>query len=372
MSELNFHLETKLVSLGRPDHVAGAPMNVPIGLSSTFVAGENSHGYIREGTDLTEALEAVIGAVEGGLSIVYSSGIATINAVVDLLPANAIVVAPNHAYPGNSVRLRELAAVNRIQLREVQIDDIEEIRAAASGAALLWLESPTNPLMEVVDLKAAIEIGHSHNALVAVDNTFMSPVRQQPLMLGADISMHSATKSISGHSDSLIGVLSTNDIELAKQLKGRRTLQGTMPGALETFLALRGIRTLNLRYDRAEKNATYLAEKLEKHPAVDYVLYPGLPSHKHHTRHFNQATGGGHVVCFVLKGNAEKAENVCNAVKIWTHATSLGGVESTLERRRRWPAEPVATPESLIRMSVGIENVEDLWSDLEAALTEAL
>lgn len=372
MSEQNFQVETKLVNLGRPKHVAGAPMNVPIGLSSTFIAGENSHGYVREGTDLTEALEAVIGAVEGGMSIVYSSGIATINAVVDLLPAGAIVVAPSHAYPGNSVRLRELAAVNRIQLREVQIDDTEEIRSAAIGASLLWLESPTNPLMEVVDLKTAIEIGHAQNALVAVDNTFMSPVRQQPLALGADISMHSATKSISGHSDSLIGVLTAKDPELAKQLRGRRTLQGTLPGALETFLALRGIRTLNLRYDRAEKNATHLAQKLESHPAVNYVLYPGLTSHKHHTRHFNQATGGGHVVCVVLKGGAEIAEKVCNSVKIWAHATSLGGVESTLERRRRWPVEPTATPESLIRLSVGIENFEDLWSDLESALNAVL
>ncbi len=368
MSEQNFHLETKLVNLGRPDHVAGAPMNVPISLSTTFIAGENSHGYVREGTDLTEALEAVIGSVEGGHSIVFSSGIATINAVVDLLPANAIVVAPNHAYPGNSVRLRELAAVNRIQLREVQIDDTEEIRNAISGAALLWLESPTNPLMEIADLKTAIGIAKTQNALVAVDNTFMSPVRQQPLELGADISMHSATKSIAGHSDSLIGVLTAKDAELAKQLRGRRTLQGTLPGALETYLALRGIRTLNLRYDRAEQNALELATRLEAHPAVEYVLYPGLASHKHHTRHMNQASGGGHVVCFVLKGSAEQAESLCNSLNIWSHATSLGGVESTIERRRRWPAEPIATPETLIRASVGIENSSDLWADLETAL----
>lgn len=372
MSEQNFHLETKLVNLGRPKHEAGAPMNVPISLSTTFIAGDGSHGYVREGTDLTEALEAVIGSIEGGHSIVYSSGIATLNAVVDLLPAGAIVVAPSHAYPGNSVRLRELAAVNRIQLREVQIDEIEEIRTAAIGAALLWLESPTNPLMEIVDLKTAIEIGHSQNALVAVDNTFMSPVRQQPLLLGADISMHSATKSIAGHSDSLIGVLTAKDPELAQQLRGRRTLQGTLPGSLETYLALRGIRTLNLRYDRAEQNALELAKRLEKHPAIDYVLYPGLTSHKHHTRHTNQATGGGQVVCAVIKGSADQTELVCNSVKIWAHATSLGGVESTLERRRRWPAEPVATPESLIRMSVGIENVEDLWADLSSALDKVL
>lgn len=372
MSEKDFQIETKLVNLGRPDHVAGAPVNVPLSLSTTFVAGENSHGYVREGTDLTEALEDVIGSIEGGHSIVYSSGIATINAVVDLLPAGGIVVAPNHAYTGNSVRLRELAAVNRIQLREVQIDDTEEIRNAISGASLLWLESPTNPLMEISDLKAAIDLGHSQNALVAVDNTFMSPVRQQPLALGADISMHSATKSIAGHSDSLIGVLTTTNPDLAQQLRGRRTLQGTLPGSLETYLALRGIRTLHLRYERAEQNAKLLAEKLEKHPAVDYVLYPGLPSHKHHTRHTNQASGGGHVVCFVVKGDAQKAETVCETVKIWTHATSLGGVESTIERRRRWPAEPVATPESLIRASVGIENVNDLWSDLDKALNAIL
>lgn len=366
--ETSWHSETAAVSAGRPPHVPGAPVNYPIGVSTTFSAGDSQHAYIREGSTGTEALEQVLGALEGGHSIVYSSGIATVNAVIDLLPGGAIVVAPNHAYPGTNVRMRELHSVGRIDVREVQIDDPAAIEAAAEGAALIWLESPTNPLMEVADIRAAVAVAQRVGALVAVDNTFMSPVRQSPLALGADISMHSATKSISGHSDALIGSLSTSDPELAQKLRSRRTMQGTLPGAMETFLALRGVRTLHVRTDRAEANALEIAQRLESHPRVEKVLYVGLESHPHHERHMSQADGAGAVVCFVASGSVEDVERICAATKLWTHATSLGGVESTLERRRRWPAEPDATPEGLIRLSVGIEHIDDLWADLNQAL----
>lgn len=364
-----WHPETSAVAAGRPPHVPGAPVNYPIGLSTTFNAGDPKHAYIREGSVGTEALELVLGSLEGGHSVVFSSGIATVNAVLDLLPAGAIVVAPNHAYPGTNVRLRELAEVGRISVREVAIDNPAAVDAAADGASLIWLESPTNPLMEVADIRAGVASAQRVGALVAVDNTFMSPARQSPLALGADISMHSATKSISGHSDALIGSLSTRDVELAEKLRQRRTMQGTLPGSLETFLSLRGLRTLHIRTDRAEANALELAERLEGHARVERVLYVGLESHPHHERHMSQADGAGSVVCFVLKGNIDDTEKVCASTTLWTHATSLGGVESTLERRRRWPAESPDTPETLIRLSVGIEHVDDLWADLEQALS---
>jgi cystathionine gamma-synthase len=196
----------------------------------------------------------------------------------------------------------------------------------------------------------------------------MSPVFQLPLELGADFSMNSATKSISGHSDSLLGVLTAKTLELADELKKRRLLQGTFPGSLELYLATRGVRTLHLRAAKAVENALELARRLEKHPRVSQVLYPGLENSVDYDIHMSQASGGGSVMSIVLTGDAEEAERVCESTFLWTHATSLGGVESTLERRRRWPAEPAITPESLLRLSVGIENVEDLWQDLNQAL----
>ena len=364
--------ETLAVSLGRPAHVTGAPVNYPIAVSTTFVAGDNAHGYIREGTVGTEALEQVIGALEHGHATVFSSGIATVSAVVDLLPAHAIVVVANHAYPGTVKRLREFHTVERIVLREVLVSDTDAVIAASEGAALVWLETPTNPLMEVADIRAIVAAAKKSGALVAVDNTFMSPLRQRPLDLGADISMHSATKSISGHSDVLMGVLTAKDPELAEKIRVRRTMSGANPGALECFLALRGLRTLAIRTDRAEANAQVIAEKLAAHPRVEQVLYVGLPTDPGHARHKSQASGAGAVVCFIPKGDVDKTELICESTQLWTHATSLGGVESTLERRRRWPAESPDTHESLIRLSVGIENVDDLWADLDQALTRAL
>lgn len=359
--------ETIAVSAGRPPHVPGAPVNYPIGLSTTFHAGVLGHGYIREGTVGTEAFEAIMGQLEHGHSVVFSSGMATLNAVVDLLPANAKVVAPNHAYPGTSGRLRELHKVQRINLVEVLANDTTSWIQNAADADLLWIESPTNPLMEISDIRKIIS-AKSAKTLVVVDNTFMSPVFQLPLELGADFSMNSATKSISGHSDSLLGVLTAKSLELADELKKRRLLQGTFPGSLELYLATRGVRTLHLRAAKSVQNASELARRLEKHPKVASVLYPGLENSVDYEIHMSQASGGGTVMSIVLTGNAEEAERVCASTFLWTHATSLGGVESTLERRRRWPAEPAITPESLLRLSVGIENVEDLWQDLNQAL----
>ena len=356
------------MSSGRPPHVPGAPLNYPIGVSTTFNAGLADHGYVREGTLGTESLEAVIGEQEHGHAVVFSSGIATVSAVVELVPEGGVVVAPNHSYPGTLARLREYAAVGRISLREVLVSDSAAVASACSGASLLWLESPTNPLMEVADIRAGADAVHAQGGISVVDNTFMSPARCQPLELGADISMHSATKYISGHSDALLGALVAADIEVAQRLRQRRLMQGSLPGALETFLALRGIRTLHLRMERAERNAAELAKRLLSHPSVARVRYPGLPDAEGHLLHMSQAKGGGAVISIEIAGGADAAERVCESTRLWVHATSLGGVESTLERRRRWPAESPDCPDNLIRLSVGIEQVEDLWADLSTAL----
>ena len=223
--------------------------------------------------------------------------------------------------------------------------------AACEDAALVWLESPTNPAMEVADIPAITAAAHAAGARVVVDNTFATPVVQQPLNDGVDVVLHSATKYLSGHSDLLMGALVTRDAELYAVLKGRRDLIGAIPGAFEAWLALRGLRTLHVRVERAQANAVELAGRLAEHPAITEVRYPGF----------------GGMISIVLP-DAAAADRLTHGTRLWVHATSLGGVESTLERRRRWASEQATIPEGLVRLSVGIEDVEDLWEDLAEAL----
>ena len=359
-------LETRAVALGRP-HGVGQPLNAPLVLTSTYAAG-GALGYAREGTPTWLALEEVLGALEDGYALTFSSGMGAINAVLDLLPAGAIVVAPNHPYSGTGARLRELHQVGRITTRIVAMDSTDEVVQALDGAALLWIETPTNPLMEIADVRRLAVEATQRGVRTVVDNTFATPILQRPLDLGVDITMQSATKFIAGHSDSLLGVLTTKDLDLRDQLKARRSLMGLNPGAMETWLALRGVRTLVLRMRQATQNAAVIAERLLNTAGVTQVLYPGLPQHPGHDIAMSQMTNGGAIVCFVLEGSAENAERVCNSTRLWTHATSLGGVESTLERRARWSLESPDVPTNLIRLSVGIEDVEDLWRDLAQAL----
>jgi cystathionine gamma-synthase len=223
---------------------------------------------------------------------------------------------------------------------------------ACTDAALVWLESPTNPALEVVDIETIAAAAHDAGAYVVVDNTFATPLRQRPLTMGADLVVHSATKYLAGHSDAMLGALATSDDELYGVLKGRRDLVGAIPGTLEAWLALRGLRTLHLRLDRAESNARDLAGRLREHDAVAEVRYPDF----------------GGIVAIVLAGGPEAADRLVRSTSLWVHATSLGGVESTFERRRRWKSEPTTIPDALVRLSVGVEDVEDLWSDLAGAL----
>lgn len=341
---------TRAVHAGRPPHEPDQPFNVPITMASTYVAG-GEREYGRYANPTWTAFEDALGELEGGRCLSYASGLAAVATVLDLVAAGETVVAPRHAYNGTLNQLADLEARGRVRARLVDVTDTAAVVAACDDAALVWLESPTNPAMEVAEIATIAEAAHRAGARVVVDNTFATPVLQQPLDLGADLVLHSATKYLSGHSDLLMGALVTRDDALYDVLKGRRDLTGAIPGAFEAWLALRGLRTLPLRVDRAQDNAAELARRLAEHPAVTQVRYPGF----------------GGMISVVLT-DAEAADRLTHGTSLWVHATSLGGVESTFERRRRWKSEPTTIPEGLVRLSVGIEDVEDLWEDLDAAL----
>lgn len=346
---------TIAVAAGRPPVAPDQPLNAPIVPASAFHAGGTLE-YAREAAPTTDALEQALGALEGGRAVAFSSGMGAANAMMDLVPMGGVVVAPSAAYTGVAVRLRELAAIGRIMLRIVDADDTEAVRAACTGADLLWLESPTNPLLQVADLPACIAAAQAAGARVLVDSTFATPMIQQPLSDGADVVLHSVTKALSGHSDLLLGALVAADPDLAEALRSRRVLLGAAPGAFDCYLALRGIRTLAVRVDRAQANAREITALLAEHPVVSRVRYPGF----------------GTIAAIEVHGDPAVAERVCAGVGVWTHATSLGGVESLLERRRRWPLESATVPEDLIRLSFGIEDVADLWADLDGALDRSV
>lgn len=365
--ERTWSAETELVHAGRPPAVPGNPVNFSVELSSTYHAGGEVE-YARDGTLGMRALEEAVGPLECGEAIAFASGMAAANAVMDLLPVGAVVVAAEFTYTGVALRLRELDQRGAITLRRVDIADTEAVVEALHGADAVWIESPTNPMMEVADIPAITAAARAVGALVICDNTFATPLGQQPIALGADVVVHSATKALGGHSDCLLGIVVTADSERAAALRLRRTLLGAAPGALECYLVLRGLRTLALRRSRSQASAQIIAERLSQHPAVERVRYPGLPGDLGHERCSRLMTGPGFMMAIEVTGGAEGAQAVAEAVELWVHATSLGGVESLIERRRRWPAENPLVPEGLLRLSVGIEDPEDLWTDLARAL----
>jgi cystathionine gamma-synthase len=293
---------------------------------------------------------------------------AAINAVLSLVPSKAVVVAPAHPYSGARGRLLQLEQQGRFSVRWIDVTDHDAMLRALDGAHLLMLESPTNPLMEVCDLATACAAARAKGVLTAVDNTFATPLGQRPLALGADLVVHSGTKFLSGHSDVLIGVVVMRESAMGEPLRTERALGGAVSGPFEAFLALRGLRTLAVRMDRAAANAQVLAERLCDHPRVTQVRYPGLTSDPGHDIARRQMTSFGAMIGAIVDGDAAQAERVCENVRLWTHATSLGGVESLIERRARWPFEHPDLPVNHLRLSVGIEDVDDLWRDLDQAL----
>jgi cystathionine gamma-synthase len=353
---------TFLVQGGRPEREPDAPVNAPVVFSSTYAA-DGPTGYGREGNPTWSAYETLLGGLEGGRAFVFSSGMGAINTVLDLVPSGGMVVAPSVGYSGTHARLEQLAEVGRIQLHRVDLADTAGWVAAAPGAALVWLEVPSNPMIVVPDLPTIALAAKESGALVAVDATFATPLNLRALDLGADFVVHSATKLLSGHSDVLLGAVVVRDEALFAPVFHTRTLLGAIAGPMEVFLGLRGMRTLALRVREVQSNALVIAQRLSDHPAVSTVRYPGLHEPLPVWLH-----GGGGVLSFDVAGGAEDAAAVCRRTHIWLPSTSIGGVESQIERRRRWAGEPKGVPEELVRLSVGIEDVEDLWRDLDAAL----
>lgn len=339
---------TIAVTAGRPS-AAGEPLNQPIVLASNFRGGGE---YTRtHGTDTWAALETAVGALEGGHALAFSSGMAAAAAIVYAL-APKVVVIPTFSYLGVRSLLGEYQLQGHVELRPVDITDTAQVATAAVGADVVWVETPTNPTLDVADLAAIAAASRDAGAHMVVDSTFATPLLQRPIEHGAAVVLHSGTKFIGGHSDLLIGLCVTGDDSVYERLVQARTFQGATPGALEAFLALRGLRTLPIRLAAMQRNAIVLVERLGSHPAVAEVRYPGQ----------------GAMVSFVLRGGAEAADTLCANVHIMVPATSLGGVETTIERRQKYAGD-AHVPPGLVRMSVGIEDIEDLWADLETSLT---
>ena len=355
---------------GRPDPGPDAPLSVPVVASASYAAG-GDRGYGRYGNPTWEALEQAVGELDGGQAVAFASGMAavtaTLAAVLGPVPADLPVVAPRHGY---HTALRLVERLGR-PVHRVDVADTAAVVAALPGAGLLWLESPTNPMLEVADVPAVLAAARSHGVPSVVDATVATPLLLRPLEHGADVVVHAATKYLAGHSDVLLGVAVTADTGLTDDLRGQRADHGAVPGPFEAWLALRGLRTLPVRLDRAQASAAELARRLTRHPAVTRVRYPGLPDDPGHAVAARTMDGFGALVSVEVVGGACAADAVAETTRLWVHATSLGGVESLLERRRRWAAERPTVPESLLRLSVGLEHVEDLWDDLDAALTAA-
>ncbi len=362
--------ESWLVTAGR-GCAPGAPLNVPLVPASNFIIG-GGRDYARDdGTPTWEALEELIGGLESGQAVAFASGMAAIAAVFDQLPAGSTVALPDDCYQGVAGLAAAGAQRGLWSVQRVALDDTPGWIRACAQADLVWLESPSNPLLGVVDLDVICAAPRRPGAIVAVDNTFATPLNQRPLDVGATVSLQSATKFIGGHSDLLAGVATTRSDVFLHALRKSRELAGATPGTLECFLAVRGARTMALRLERAQRSAALLAERLEGHPMVEVTRYPGLASHPTHATAKRVLKGFGTIVSFDVRGGAVAADAVCKTIRLIRHATSLGAVESTMERRAAIPGQEHLPP-SLLRLSVGIENIEDLWNDLDAALRSAV
>ncbi len=344
----------------------GGPLSVPPVLASSFHAGSEL-SYARDGNPTWVAFEAAIGALEGGTAVSFSSGMAASTAILETLPPTAHVVMADSAYSEVRGMLAEREAAGRLRATFADPTDVDATIALLPGADMLWLDSITNPLLDVPELDHLIRAAHQVGALVVVDATLVTPMLQRPLALGADLVVHSATKAIGGHSDLLLGVAVARSAATASRLVDARTMFGAVPGTLESWLALRGLRTLPLRIERAQATATYLAAQVAGREDVEWIRYPGLPGDPSAPIAARLLSGPGTMIAFELEGGPERAEAVCEAVELITHAASLGGVETLIERHGRWRCA-ADTPPGLLRLSVGCEHPADLWRDLERAL----
>jgi cystathionine gamma-synthase len=365
-SDAHGSVQSWLISAGR-DRRPGAPLNVPPTPASNFVLGEQRAYSRDDGTPGWEALEEIVGGLEGGSSVAFASGMAGIAAIFDQLPAGSVVALPDDCYQGVAGLAHAGQRRGRWTVHRVAVADTARWIEMCGVADLIWLESPSNPLLTVGDLDIICGVPRKPGAILGVDNTFATPLNQRPLAFGADVAVQSVTKFIGGHSDLLGGVVTMRDASLLAALRQSRELTGATPGTLEAFLAVRGARTLGLRLERAQHNAMTLADRLARHADVTLTRYPGLASHPTHEAARRQLKGFGTIISFDVRGDASAAEAVCAGLQLIQHATSLGAVESTMERRASIPGQEHLPP-TLLRLSVGIEAVEDLWTDLDRAL----
>jgi cystathionine gamma-synthase len=341
--------ETWLITAGRPESEPGALPNTPITGASTYVLGSDRMYSRNEATPGWEAFEEMLGGLEGGQAVSFASGMAACAAVLNELPTGAHLVLVDDCYQGVAQVAEAGARQHDWKVERLHATDPQWLDRAGT-ADMLWLESPSNPLLDVADLEAICGAPRKPGTTVVVDNTFATPLLQRPLEFGADVVVHSATKLIGGHSDLLLGAAVTKDTDHLASLRAARSRNGATPGMLEVFLALRGARTLALRLNQAQQTAQLLAERLADHPAITKVRYPGF----------------GTIVSFEL-ASGEAADGACRAIRIIRHATSLGGVETSMERRSLHPGQE-HIPAGLIRLSAGCEDAEDVWNDLDAAL----
>jgi cystathionine gamma-synthase len=362
---------------GKPDPATGS-ISPPIHLSTTFEHGpaaEAPHGflYIREGSPTETRVEEALAAVEGGeAALVFSSGMAAATAYLQTLPAGTHVLFADDIYYGLRAVAKDFLPRWGVESSAVDMADLGAVRRAIRGSTrLLWAESPSNPLMKVVDLAALAGIARDANARLAVDGTFATPVLQRPLELGADVVLHAATKYMGGHSDVQGGALvfAHRDETQEKALHARHIL-GAVLSPFNSWLVLRGLRSLACRIERHSSNALAIAQALEKHPALETVHYPGLPSHPGHEIARRQMKAFGGMLSLRVRGGRERAIEVASRVKLFTNATSLGGTESLIEHRASSEGPASTTPQNLLRVSVGLEHPDDLVEDLMQALDD--
>jgi cystathionine gamma-synthase len=374
--------ETRAIHEGQePDPATGA-VTVPIYQTSTFAqeaVGQNKgYDYARSANPTRTALQICLASLESAEhGVAFASGMAAVTTVMHLVHPSERIVSVNDVYGGVYRLLSQVYEPKGYDVTFLSSDQINDGLGEHldEKTRIVWLESPTNPLLNLIDIEAAAKAAHEVGAIVVVDNTFASPYLQRPLELGADVVLHSTTKYIGGHSDLIGGFVATNDPTIAERLYFLQKSLGGVPGPFDSWLVLRGLKTLAVRMERHCENARRIAEYLESHQAVEKVLYPGLPRHPGHEIAKRQMRDFGGMISF-LAGSEEEAVELVARTKIWTLAESLGGVESLIEH----PAQmthastadsPFPIPKNLIRLSVGIESVDDLIADLEAALVRS-
>ncbi|MCL4266270.1 MAG: cystathionine gamma-synthase [Anaerolineae bacterium] len=377
----NYHLETLAVHAGvEPDPVSGAVMT-PIYQTSTYaqadVAVHKGYEYSRTDNPTRTALQKALAALEGGQhALAFASGMAAIDTILRLIQPGGHVLSGNDVYGGTFRLFDKVLAGYGVQFSFVDTTEVTAVQAAMQpNTRLVWLETPTNPMLRLTDIAAIAQIAHAGGAWLGVDNTFASPVLQRPLALGADFVLHSTTKYIGGHSDVVGGAVVLNDTAVYERLKFLQNAIGAVPGPMDCFLTLRGIKTLALRMAQHCRNAQQVAHFLADHTAVRHVIYPGLESHPQYELARRQMAGPGGMISFILQGGEAAARLVARETKLFTLAESLGGVESLIElpapmTHASVADSPLAVDPGLVRLSVGIENAADLITDLQQALAQ--